>query len=251
VKAKDYYMQTVHPTLLAQCGACHTTGASGAPKFMAQDPATSYSTLDSYGGMIVSKETSKLPNHGAHTGPAMSAALKQVTDTWLDMEVAERGLKAGGPTLNQVMTQFGNCITEAEFESRTASGKAVADIPLIQTIQRGQCQTCHDSGGMDFWASNAQGGTQLDWQNNQKLPYLYKLITATPGANGAYTFTSDQNRIAAKQLAAQSCAIAGRRDCHPDIQVDLTPYMDALKAMTTEVAAKMAAGQCGPLPPAQ
>ena len=248
VKAKDYYVASVHPTLQSTCGTCHSSGASAAPIFMNTDALLSYAKLDSYGGMIMPKETSKLPNHGSHTGPAMPDPLKTVVDNWLDLEVKERGLKVGGPTVDQVMTQFGNCITLAEFTA-TPAGKAVSDIPNIQTNNRGQCQTCHTSGGAGFWASSAQGGTTLDYSSNKTLPYLYKLVTVTAKPDGTFTYSSDTNRILEKQKAAIACAAAGRRDCHPNFPGDITAYMTALTTMTNAVAAKMAANQCGPLPP--
>jgi hypothetical protein len=250
VKAKDYYIASVHPTLESTCGGCHATGASAAPIFMNADATLSYAKLDSYGGMIMPKETSKLPNHGAHTGPAMTTALKTTVNTWLDLETKERGLKSGGPTIDQVMTQFGSCITLAEFTA-TPAGKAVSDIPNIQTQNRGPCQDCHTSGGSGFWASSAQGGAQLDYANNKTLPFLYKLVTVTASGNGTFTYTSDTNRILEKQKAAIACAAANLRDCHPNFPQDISAYMTALKTMTTEVAAKQAANQCGPVPPPQ
>ena len=248
LKAKDFYVQNVHPTLEAACGGCHASGASSAPVFLNADALLSYAKLDSYGGMIMPKETSKLPNHGPHTGPAMPDALKLTVNQWLDLEVKERGLKTGGPTVDQVMQQFGSCITLAEFTA-TPAGKSVADIPNIQTQNRGPCQSCHTSGGANFWASSAQGGAQIDYQNNQKTPFLYKLVTATAKADGTFTYSSDTNRILEKQKAAIACAAANLRDCHPNFPQDISAYMTALKTMTTAVAAKQAANQCGPVPP--
>jgi hypothetical protein len=215
---------------------------------MASDPLMSYAKLDAYGGMIMPKETSKLPNHGAHTGPAMPDPLKTATNTWLDLETKERGYKSGGPTVDQVMTQFGNCITLAEFTA-TPAGKAVSDIPNIQTTNRGPCQSCHDGGGAGFWASSAQGGTTVDYANNKTLPFLYKLVTVTAKPDGTFTYTSDTNRITAKQTAAIACAAANQRDCHPNFPNSIAAYETALTTMTNAVAAKMAANQCGPLPP--
>ena len=248
IKAKDYYIASVYPALATACGSCHGSGAAAYPQFMTTDATTSYAKLDSFGGMIVSKESSKLPNHGAHTGPDMAAALKTSVGTWLDLEVKERGIKTGGPTADQVMTQFGSCITLAEFTA-TPAGKSVADIPLIQTNNRGQCQSCHSGGGSNFWASNAVGGAQTDLDNNKKLPFLFKLVSATPNADGTYTFSSAANRIDAKQKAAIACAAANRRDCHPNFPNDISAYSKAIATMTASVAAKMTAGQCG-APPA-
>jgi hypothetical protein len=122
--ARDYFINTVYPMFEEApssnpCASCHSTGLNGAPIFLADNAAGSYTAITSYanGKFIAAPANSILVLHGAHTGPAMDPDEKNDVVQWLTMEVAERGLGGGstgsggtGMTLEDALTQYGSCM---------------------------------------------------------------------------------------------------------------------------------------------
>jgi hypothetical protein len=61
-KAKAYFVQTVYPSLMATCGACHAPpGSSGAPVYLSKTSATDAYTMNDYEVYSIVKYLRSLP----------------------------------------------------------------------------------------------------------------------------------------------------------------------------------------------
>jgi hypothetical protein len=136
------------------------------------------------------------------------------------------GADAAAPlTLEEAVTQFSSCVSYADFTAQTSNGYAASDIAKAQTTQYGDCNACHNAGDGGFWASygtvQGQDMTQTMFSNTFNNPtglYIYKWITGTVDANGAFKTLTASNDIANQSTLASQCMQG--TPCHPKFQLD-------------------------------
>lgn len=239
--AKAMYKNTVHPKI-ATCAACHASGGSGAPIFMANEAEASYASLDAYSpALIVAPANSQLLLHGPHTGPGLTPDQQSAIEDWLLLEVEERGLENPDPgdptqlTLDQALAEFGACMDIAIWEA-TGMNK----LPEQQTAGEGPCLGCHSNGEGGTWLSLNVDET---FAKHQKFPYIKRLVTGTVDEQtGAFKDLIPANRYIEK--GSTPCA-DNDPTCHP--MYILTPTnQDAVTSFVQQTLDKWHNGGCTP-----
>lgn len=89
---KTYFVQTVYPSVQATCAGCHGAGGPG-PQFFGADANATYTLFKGRG---FDKPNSIFLLKGAHEGPALTAAQKQVVNNWVALESGGGGGGGGG-----------------------------------------------------------------------------------------------------------------------------------------------------------
>lgn len=248
-QAKEYYVSIVDSELNGTCKSCHASGQNGAPIFMGANPNASYNALDQHGGLVVAPENSLLLLHGAHTGPALTAAEKADVTTWLAMEAAERGLVTGSgagtggaggaaPTatnLKQALDEYGACMDITDW-----TDNGLDKLYNAQTLNYGPCGGCHSNGDGGNWLSSNK---QETFDENGKFPYIKRQITGTVDMDGNFKDLIAANRFI--QKGSEPCE--PNTNCHPAyvLPPNLKAGVDAFVQKTLD---KWHNKQCGPLP---
>ncbi|MEP7121824.1 MAG: cytochrome c [Byssovorax sp.] len=214
-QAKAYYIANIDSQLNATCASCHASGQNGAPIFMGMNPEASYNALDQHGGLVVAPENSLMLLHGAHTGPALTAAEKTDVTTWLTMEANERGLSTGGGmggadggapsaiTLKQALDEYGACMDITDW-----TDNKLDTLYNAQTLNYGPCGGCHGNGDGGNWLSSNK---QETFDMNKKFPYIKRQITGTVDADGNFKDLIASNRWI--QKGSEPCQ--PNTNCHP------------------------------------
>src|SRR5262249_18970381 len=148
-----FFLSSAGPNIQQSCAFCHAKAKSGAPIFLADTVEGSYVTMALYGGLIAFPENSLLSHHGHHAGPGLTAEQRQVIDSWLKLEMAERaGTQPVGLTLQDALPMIGTCMSLADW---TNSG--LSALSMIDTGGNVLCSNCHDSGvGGVFLSADAK-----------------------------------------------------------------------------------------------
>ncbi len=178
--AKDYFDANVKPFLDdgatgAVCAECHSsayTDAYDAPDFLGASPDQFYDSLvGDIAYVNADPGNSTFLNRGLHTGPAFTAAQHDAVEAWLVMEAEARfgggsssssgsttGGQPPGPTGEELVTQFGQCMT---LDDWTATGMHM--VATQGTLADGPCHKCHQSGvGANYMTSPASQASILD-----------------------------------------------------------------------------------------
>ena len=211
--AKEYYLTSVDSSLNASCSSCHATGVNSAPIFLGDNPDSSYYEMDNHGGLIVAPDNSLLLLHGAHTGPALTAAQKDVVTTWLTMEAEVRGLftgsgttsTGGGPTattLTSALADYAACMNINDW-----TANKLDQLCNVQTTY-GPCKGCHSAGDAGNWLS---GNTQETFDMNKKFPYIKRQVSGTVDDLGNFKDLVASNRFI--QKGTEPCQ--PNTNCHP------------------------------------
>ena len=232
--AHAYFVNTVYSTL-ANCTACHGTGAQGAPKMMETDATTTYSELDAR-GLIVTN--SLLLTHGTHAGgaaPALNATQQSAVTTWLQMEATER---QGTAAPVNVLEKLGGCLDQTLFnniglQNLKTTKRTNENANRCTGCDNAPCRVCHTAGDNGFYmalGSNIDNGTFAATKTPQ---YIVKYF----GLNGVEPVAS--NAIATKSAATVTAAPY----THP--MFTLTPAMQTgLDAFVNDAIGKYKAGTC-------
>jgi hypothetical protein len=230
----------VFPTLETTCGGCHNSGTDGAPKFLvANDPTTSYTSLDARGDIIVEAASSQLLKQGTHDGgKAPSLTTDQVTkiNTWLGDEMTER---AGTAAPVNVLSKIGTCLDQTKFN-------AIGFDKLVTTKRNNEnannctgcnnapCRTCHTGGDGGFYMAMGSSLDMTTFAKSQTAQFIPKYI----GLNGTTPVAS--NAIMTKSDATKT----GAAYSHP--MFTMSPQMQtALDAFVTDAITKYQNKQCG------
>jgi hypothetical protein len=91
----DLFASTVFPSLNGTCGACHASGASGAPVFIGADAASTYTLFKNRG---FAQGNSLLLTKGQHEGPALTAQQVSLVNAWVADEAAPPATGPGSGT---------------------------------------------------------------------------------------------------------------------------------------------------------
>jgi len=236
--AHAYFVNSVYPTL-ANCAACHSTGASGAPKMMETDATTTYQELDARGLIVNNSLLLTKGTHAAGAAPALSTQQQQVITQWLSMEAGER---QGQAAPVNVLEKLGGCLSETLFNG--------IGLQNLRTIKRtnenannctgcnnAPCRVCHTAGDNGFYmalGSNIDNGTFAATKTPQ---YIIKYF----GLNGVEPVAS--NAIETKSEATQT----GAPYTHPMFKLT-DAQKTALDAFVNDAITKYKAGTCTATP---
>ncbi len=247
--AREFYTANVHSALDLTCTWCHAAAEAGetppgnAPQWLSLDPQQSYDNIDDYGSLIAHPKNSLLLLQGEHMGPALQPKQVQIVEQWLTMEVAERDLATpddpiapDGPPANsaeEALTQFGACMTRELWD--------LHEMNLLahnQTAGWGPCRGCHNRG---FAGAFLDDDETLTYEQNKKLPYMLKIVTAQVSAAGVFEDLVPSERMVFK--GSEICTYADEALCHPKFA--LNPNIAAnLNAFFTTVHTRWTEGLC-------
>jgi hypothetical protein len=247
--AHDDFVANVYPELskspdgmTASCTSCHAKPGNSAPQFLGAAAEASYKLITGYdGGKFVAKPANSiLMNHGEHTGPALSAAAAGAVSKWLDMEVAEGGTTSssssgGGPVLTDAdaMKQFAKCMDITDW---TQFG--LDQLYNMQSDQ-GTCQACHKNGTAGNYLSP---DTMMTFTKNQATPFIRRMVTSVPDANGNVADIAPTHRWQDKGVEAQTCDDT-KENCHPKFLLPQT-MVDGIDQFVSKTYMKWKNNQC-------
>ena len=214
--AKQLFIDTVYPVIQPTCASCHATGAKSAPLYLATaGAAASYDVIQVHAGIIATPDNSILLLHGPHTGPALMQSQKDVITTWLTAEAKERNLVGGGGTagaptmtLAQALTDFGNCMSYADWTTTGMNKLAQAE-----TGGSGSCTGCHNQGEAGNYLNLLDDAKTFS--TNRTYPYIKRLVTGTVDMNGGFKDLAASNREIDKGAEAAHCVAGPGIICHP------------------------------------
>jgi hypothetical protein len=245
--AAGYFETDVYPALntapgptTPACTSCHATGDLGAPMWLAgTTPAAAYATVTgpTYISFITVPANSMIVLHGVHTGPALSNAQLAVVTTWLNMEVAARGMNSTpAVTVQGELQKIGQCMKLSDFTNQYTSPAGTASASNIGTDNvtayyqgnNSPCNTCHSAGDGGFLASS-DASTMLTQtvagRYTGDITYIKKWVTGTVDENGNFSGLVASNAILQNVDLSQTCTIEG--DCHPQINLNPAPNQSA------------------------
>ncbi len=214
--AKQLFIDTVYPVIQPTCASCHATGAKSAPLYLSPaGAAASYDVIQVHAGIIATPDNSILLLHGPHTGPALMQSQKDVIKTWLTAEAKERNLVGGGGTagaptmtLAQALTDFGNCMSYADWTTTGMNKLAQAE-----TGGAGSCTGCHNQGEAGNYLNLLDDAKTFS--TNRTYPYIKRLVTGTVDMNGGFKDLAASNREIDKGAEAAHCVAGPGIICHP------------------------------------
>jgi hypothetical protein len=248
ITAKEYFTESVQPSLAKTCGGCHAAGP--APVWIApQDIEKSYS-LQFQRGYV--SQTSTILHQGVHNGgaaPALTGDQAKAYSTWIALELKERGNKTPDSTLQKL----GACLDQTKFNAigwdklvttpRTADnnpGKETEDTDTCTGCNNVQCSSCHsDDPATGFLMAMGNDVLPADHtftdMKTTAPPYMQKYFGLDTGGN-----PTPSNAIKQKSDATVNTAKAYQ---HP--MFVLPPAMStALDAFVADAIAKYNAGTC-------
>jgi hypothetical protein len=241
---RDYFINTVYPLIggLSTCGGCHSGQANSpcagaACVFLGSDGPSSYDAISQNVGLIAAPQNSPLVTY-QHKDSTIQLTPDQanVLDIWLGMEAAARhlpGAVAKATSLNDALTQFGNCMNYDVF---TQTG--MANLAQIETDMYGPCLGCHNRG---------QGGLFLaadpfaTFQNFQKFPFIETLVVGTVDSNGNFAQLVPAELIS--QKSSEGCTDTDPTQCHPRFGLSPTET-DWIRTFVNTTLQNLAAQTC-------
>jgi hypothetical protein len=234
-KARQFFIDKVYPTL-ANCVACHAIGNLGAPKFLAQDAASSYAGLDGR-GLIVTN--SLFVSHGTHAGgaaPAMDQNQLTIATQWLAMEAEER---VGQAAPVNILEKIGGCLDEAlfnaiKFQDLRTTKRDNENADRCTGCDNAPCRTCHTAGDGSFYMAVGSALDQNTFTETKTSKYIVKYL----GLNGTTPVAS--NAISLKAAATAT----DRAYSHPMFTIP-TDMQTRLDAFVSNAITKYTAKQCG------
>jgi hypothetical protein len=238
--ARNYFIQSVYPTMAAQCGGCHS-GTGGGEVFMASTPGDTYNSLQNTPQLIDTPTNSQLIKHiHANLSVVLSPEMRDLFTQWLTLEANARGITNTGskPTsLQDAYAQFAKCMT-VDWWNVTGMG----NLPFVQTDADGPCLGCHSGG---------QGGAFLNatpaftFTKMQTFPYIEKLVVGKVDSSGHFDSLIPSRRFIEK--ANEGCPV-GSTFCHPTY--GLPPEIEgAVTNFVDTTLQNLTGGTCGLEPP--
>ncbi len=223
--AREYFVQFVDPELSVTCGNCHQFTANCTPQFMGADPDTTYDLLRAHPGLVTHADNSNLVYHGAHTGPALSTNQEKLVREWLALEFPGA---PEGKTLDDALTEFGQCMTLEDFELY-----AVYELAYAQTAD-GPCGSCHRTGEAGTFI-----GYNVDemYAKNKIVPWIKRLIEPVYDGDNHFVDLEASDRFRKKVEEANQCG-----STHPgalldaQLKANIQAYVEATHARWTSGA---------------
>jgi hypothetical protein len=239
-KAKVYFVQTVYPSLMGTCGACHNPpGVNGAPPWLSSSSASdAYTSIEARGYIVPS---SMLIKKGAHEGPALTSEQTTSVTPWLQMDADVRG--AAAPV--DLLAKLGTCVNQTLFnaiqlQNLRTTPRTNENPNTCTGCNNAPCQTCHESGEYAMHSNFGKLGTNTlqALQANGTSPEGVFLISKYISTNGTTLIAANGIQNKAKTVAT------GPRYSHPMFTVSTT--MDtAITAFANDIITKYNAKQCG------
>ncbi len=237
--AHAYFVANVYPKITA-CGACHNSGANGAPKMLGATADESYVGLDTRGLIVPNSLFLTKGVHFNGAAPALSSEALTAATAWLAMEVKDR---AGTPAAASVFSKIGGCFTQTDYEAvRTA-------IDAVRTTRRtgenpNTCTGCNNTPCRDCHAQSEYGFLA----NNQVLqPSATYFSQWAMNEDFAKTFigTNGTTLVPSPKLPAKAAAVAtGKAYSHPMFTLPAT-VTTALTTFANNAITKYNAKTCG------
>lgn len=246
---KQYFVQTVHPSLLGTCGGCHTTGPG--PAWLSNDAEVSYKMMFQMGYVALD---SRILLKGPHqTTQGLSADQSQKFTTWVQMELQAGGANAAP----DVLSKLGACFDRTKFDAiklgdmrtiqRTQDNNANAVTPWNENANNctgcnnAPCRNCHSGDDATLFV-NAVGNPNLSqdytFENSKKTSpaYITKYFGVSP--------TGDPIPSNAIKIKADATA-KDKAYTHPYFMVD-ADLQGRIDAFVNDAIAKYksTAGKC-------
>lgn len=237
--AHKLFVETVHPKL-ASCGACHASGAQGAPKFIQTVADEAYLAMDARG--LIKTDTLLLTKgpHAAGAAPALTSDQRSAIEGWLAREATERVGQASPVNLLQVAATCGD---PAKFPTQAlttwlTTRRQNENGNQCTGCNNTQCASCHLSGEANVAISS---GRTTD---NQAMIDFYKSpdsISRFIGIDGTKLVASNAFKTKADATVADVRPISVPK--HP--QFIMTPAKQtAIDAYVQDIVTKFNAGTC-------
>lgn len=179
-----------------------------------------------------------------HEGPALTDVQKGIVTEWLNKEIAEGGAGSGGMTttsgggttssgksVDQMMTEFGNCMN---YDLWLSSG--MATFPDQQT-ELGPCKSCHNQG---LGGTYLSADPQSTFDHNKAMPFILRMVL--PVYEGAVPVDLAPS-LRFEQKGVEQCNNPNKALCHP--KYTLTPEnVKAFEGFVGDTLTKWQAGAC-------
>jgi hypothetical protein len=242
--ARAFFVSKVYPSIEPTCSKCHATGERGAPVFLASGGDASYTALEGATGLIADPSSSPLIQHGLHSGPALTSDQGDLVTEWLKMEVTARKLSGdtGKPAnLRAAFKAFGACMDYTEWKSLGLNNIAGTD-----TINSGQCQSCHIKGQASLWLNCGNDPKNCGAQESDEtflkftqFPYIQRLVVGSVNPSGAFDSLQNSRRMMDKGTEAQQV----NANSHPRFALSPT-VMANITQFVSDTLSNMNAGRC-------
>lgn len=234
IKAKDYYVQKVHPQLVS-CKGCHAGSGKG-PTFMAEEAEASYAQLERTVGLIAEPARSPLVQY-KHTDKTIVVTPEQrnAMAQWLSYEATARGL-AGAiekpKTITEAYKKFAECMNFDIWQTFR-----MGDLAFTQTDTEGPCLGCHNTGQGSAFLSATSRET---FENAKKFPFIQKFVVGKLDERGSFEELVPSGRFI--QKSNEGCP-QGSTGCHP--RFGLPPNVQAsLENFVNTTLQNLATGNC-------
>lgn len=238
--AHQYFVTTAFPALSTSCGGCHTSGALGAPKFLAANAEDAYIALDNRsliqeGSLLLTKG-----QHASGSAPALSGEALTATQAWLGMEAKERVGTAQPKNLLQIAADCGD---QAKFPTQALTSLLTTkrnneNGDTCTGCQNTQCASCHLAGEASTMISDGRS------THNTSMLSFYRGtegITRFIGIDGTRLVASNVFKVKSDATVADQRSPAIPK--HPQFILDANRQA-AIDAFAQDIVTKFAAGQC-------
>jgi hypothetical protein len=256
-QAKQFFIETVYPSLVQTCGSCHIEGRAGAPRWLGADANTAYDQIKAHkSGALVGPIASNLlllkePHQG---GQQLSAQQKGLVQQWLQLEY--NGEVGGAPsqTFSQALENFAGCMSFNDWD-----GRGLDDLPLVPVavdgvdVQAANCETCHLNAAQTGSVLLSADDAQATFDNFRIFPAIIKLVSA---AGFPFQQLIGSDRLIEKGNEYRNCVVdndlldlVAQGDlnnpeyCHPNYIVD-EDAEDQLEFFIDNTIAIAKAGNC-------
>lgn len=246
-EGQKFFESKVYDSLAGTCKECHGTGKAGAPVFLGDTAAISYTAIEGFPGLIDVPSVSPIMQKGPHSGPELTANQQDLVTQWLKLEVADRklGTDPGVPkNLRAAFKAFGNCMDYNRWVELKLD-----TIPATDTDNnQGACRSCHNNGMASMWLS---GGTSppkneqdvLDNANTflhlRKFPYVQRLVVGQVDDKGEFSGIRASRRILDKGTEAEQA----QANSHPRFSMS-SEISKNLEIFVLETISNVAANRC-------
>jgi mono/diheme cytochrome c family protein len=233
-QGKQFFVETVYPSLAQTCGACHIGGRSGAPPWLGADANTAYDLIKSYkNGLLAGPISSNLlllkELHAG--GQQLNGQQKGIVQQWLLLEYSGDIDAPPTESFSQALENFSNCMNFNDWD-----GRDLDLLPLVPVtanaaeVANANCETCHldaaRTGSILLDSNNARA----TFDNFRIFPAILKMVNA---AGFPFQQLIASRRLIDKGFEYQNCAVdqdlldlVANGDlnnpdyCHPNYSVD-------------------------------
>jgi len=235
---------------LANCKTCHVDGKNGAPQFLTNDAASSYSLIKGKATLYQHPDNSVLLSKGEHAGPALSAEQSAAVQEWLaaefpggpaqppvgeDPDPGDPPPPTGDVTVEEAFIEAGKCMTESDWLIQEMDL-----LPFAQTFDSGPCMGCHSTGNGGTFLSGDESAT---FEANRIQPYIGKLFQPRY-QDGRFVGLEKSRRFLDKGgIPCPEIDLGDFDVCHPEFTLAADQIQD-LEAFQGSVLNKLVDGRC-------